>query len=120
MERDSLKKYQFKFHIRYFTAPKFLTGGMLRATAGRLRIPKDSVPYLQVEQERANSEVLAIQHEHQQATACAEGKAEAERCLTFLAAVRATYWQEIRFVRMQIDTYQNNGQPLPSMHPACP
>lgn len=48
-------------------------------------------PDIQVEQERATTEVLAIQNEHRQASACAEGKAEAERCLTFLAAVRAVW-----------------------------
>ena len=41
----------------------------------------------QVDQERATSEVLAIQNEHRHSKARAEGEAEAERCLTFLSQV---------------------------------
>ncbi|KAG2428571.1 hypothetical protein HYH02_014374 [Chlamydomonas schloesseri] len=41
-----------------------------------------------VEQERATGEVLDIQHQHAQATARAEGAAEAERCVAFLDALR--------------------------------
>lgn len=43
-----------------------------------------------VEQERANSEVLQIQHEHEILTAKAQGHAEAERVLAFLSQVNAT------------------------------
>ncbi len=37
-----------------------------------------------VEQERATSEVLAIQHTHSLASARAQGAAEAEQCVAFL------------------------------------
>mmetsp|Transcript_30905 Transcript_30905/g.68436 ORF Transcript_30905/g.68436 Transcript_30905/m.68436 type:complete len:647 (+) Transcript_30905:67-2007(+) len=40
-----------------------------------------------VEQERATSEVLTIQHEHELASARATGVAEAERCVAFLEAM---------------------------------
>ncbi|KAG2489958.1 hypothetical protein HYH03_011588 [Edaphochlamys debaryana] len=43
-----------------------------------------------VEQEKATSEVLAIQHEHSLASARAEGSAEAERCVAFLEAMRSS------------------------------
>jgi len=41
----------------------------------------------EVEQERAKSEVLAIQHQHALEAARNQGTADAERCNTFLAAV---------------------------------
>lgn len=44
----------------------------------------------QVEQERATSEVLAIQHEHEELSARAMGKAEAERVLAFLDTLRTS------------------------------
>ena len=42
-----------------------------------------------VEQERANSEVLKIRHEHALSTARAEGAAEAEKLLAFMNDVQA-------------------------------
>lgn len=41
-----------------------------------------------VEQERATSEVLAIQHTHSLASARAQGAAEAEQCVAFLESMR--------------------------------
>lgn len=45
-----------------------------------------------VEQERANSEVLAIRQEHGLASARAEGAAESERCLAFLKGIQEAGW----------------------------
>ncbi len=44
----------------------------------------------QVEQERATSDVLAIQHQHALSSAQAEGKAEAEKCLAFLSMIQSS------------------------------